>query len=170
MTNRRNTLRTLGAVAGGGALAIGGLRGLFGGGNAWAAAEQPSYPVHLSDAEWKARLTPAQYDVLRHEGTERPGSSPLNKEARAGRFLCAGCKHPVFSSETKFESGTGWPSFWKPLEGGVVERDDSSFFFKRTEIVCSQCGGHLGHVFKDGPKPTGLRYCMNGVALEFQPA
>ncbi len=170
MTNRRNTLRAIGAVASGSALAIVGLRGLLGGGNAWAATEQPSYPVSHSDAEWKARLTPAQYDVLRHAGTERSGSSPLNKEERAGKFACAGCKQPAYLSEAKFESGTGWPSFWKPIEGAVIERDDSGFFFKRTEIVCSTCGGHLGHVFKDGPKPTGLRYCMNGVALEFQPA
>lgn len=171
MTNRRNTLRTIGAVAGGATLALGGLRGLLTGGNAWAAAEQPNnYPVSHTDAEWKARLTPAQYDVLRHEGTERPGSSPLNQEKRAGTYACAGCVKPAFSSETKFDSGTGWPSFWKPVAGGVVERDDSGFFFKRTEIVCSTCGGHLGHVFKDGPAPTGLRYCINGVALEFQPA
>ncbi len=169
MANRRNTLYAIGTIAGGSALAVGGLRGLFGG-SAWAAADPPSYPVSHTDAEWKARLTPAQYDVLRHEGTERPGSSPLNHEKRAGKFVCAGCKHPTFSSETKFDSGTGWPSFWKPIEGGIQEREDAGFFFKRTEIVCSQCGGHLGHVFKDGPKPTGLRYCINGVALEFEPA
>ena len=170
MTNRRNSLYTIGALAGGATLAIGGLRGLLMGSDAKAATEQANFPVSHTDAEWKARLTPAQYDVLRHEGTERPGSSPLNHEKRAGKFACAGCHLPTFSSETKFDSGTGWPSFWQPIAGAIDERADNSLLFKRTEVVCHQCGGHLGHVFKDGPKPTGLRYCINGVALEFQSA
>jgi len=124
----------------------------------------------LSDAEWKSRLSPAAYDVMRHEGTERAFTSPLNKEKRKGTFACAGCDLPLFSSETKFESGTGWPSFYAPLPGAVETKTDRSFFIKRTEVHCSRCAGHLGHVFDDGPRPTGLRYCMNGVALKFEPA
>jgi peptide-methionine (R)-S-oxide reductase len=114
-------------------------------------------------------LTPEQYHVLREHGTERPGSSPLNGEKRRGTFRCAGCGRPLFSSEAKFESGTGWPSFYEPLEGAVGTSTDKSFFMIRTEVHCANCGGHLGHVFPDGPPPTGLRYCMNGVALEFEP-
>jgi peptide-methionine (R)-S-oxide reductase len=114
-------------------------------------------------------LTPEQYHVLREHGTERPGSSPLNGEKRRGTFRCAGCGRPLFSSEAKFESGTGWPSFYEPLEGAVGTSTDKSFFMTRTEVHCANCGGHLGHVFPDGPPPTGLRYCMNGVALEFEP-
>jgi peptide-methionine (R)-S-oxide reductase len=124
----------------------------------------------LSDAEWKTRLSPAAYDVMRHEGTERAFTSPLNNEKRKGTFACAGCDLPLFASETKFESGTGWPSFYAPLPGAVETKTDRSFFIKRTEVHCSRCAGHLGHVFDDGPKPTGLRYCMNGVALKFEPA
>ena len=126
-------------------------------------------PLRLSDAEWQKRLAPAAYDVLRHEGTERPGSSPLNNEHRKGVFRCAGCELPLFASETKFESGTGWPSFYQPLPGAVGTTSDRSFFMTRTEVHCSRCLGHLGHVFDDGPKPTGLRYCMNGVSLKFAP-
>ena len=126
-------------------------------------------PLRLSDDEWKKRLSPAAYDVLRHEGTEYPGSSPLNHEKRRGRFVCAGCELPLFSSETKFESGTGWPSFWQPLPNAIGKTDDTSYGMDRTEVHCSRCGGHLGHVFDDGPKPTGLRYCMNGVAMTFRP-
>ena len=125
---------------------------------------------HVSDAEWKKRLTPEQYAVLRKHGTERPGSSPLNHEKRKGTFACAGCALPLFSSDTKFESGTGWPSFYRPLPDAVGTTTDRAFFMTRTEVHCRRCEGHLGHVFDDGPKPTGLRYCMNGVALTFAPA
>ncbi len=130
----------------------------------------PTFPVKLSDAQWKARLTPAQYNVLRQEGTERPYSSPLNDEKRKGVFACAGCNQPLFLSSTKFESGTGWPSFYAPRAGAVTTRSDRSLMMTRTEVVCSRCGGHLGHVFDDGPPPTGKRYCMNGVAMTFRPA
>ena len=107
--------------------------------------------------------------MLREHGTERAGTSPLNNEKRAGTFVCAGCEQDLFASDTKYESGTGWPSFWKPLDGAVGTSEDRAFFMTRTEVHCSRCGGHLGHVFEDGPKPTGLRYCMNGVAMNFRP-
>ncbi len=129
-----------------------------------------AYEVTHTDAEWRKLLTPAAYDVLRQEGTERPFTSPLLDEHRAGTFACAGCDLPLFSSKTKFESGTGWPSFWVPLEGAVDETADRAFGMTRTAVSCHRCGSHLGHVFPDGPKPTGLRYCMNGVALKFAPA
>ena len=128
------------------------------------------FPVSRSDAEWKALLTPAQYRVLREHGTERAGSSPLNQEKRPGVFCCAGCGRPLFLSDAKFESGTGWPSFFRPIEGAVETAVDTSLWASRTEVHCANCGGHLGHVFEDGPPPTGLRYCMNGVALAFKPA
>lgn len=128
------------------------------------------FPLTLPDAEWKRRLSPAAYATLRHEATERPGSSPLNREKRAGTYGCAGCAQKLFSSRTKFESGTGWPSFWAPLPGAVGTRTDRTMFIARTEVHCANCGGHLGHVFDDGPKPTGKRYCMNGVALRFTSA
>ena len=127
------------------------------------------FEIEKTDAEWRAQLTPQQYDILRNQGTERPGSSPLLKEHRKGIFACAGCDLPLFASETKFESGTGWPSFYQPLENAVGETKDRTFGMLRTEIHCRRCGGHLGHVFDDGPPPTGLRYCMNGVALKFAP-
>ncbi len=124
----------------------------------------------LTDADWRKRLSPQQYDVLRKHGTERAGTSPLNHEKRKGTFACAGCDLPLFSSDTKFESGTGWPSFYQPLPDAIETKTDRSFFMTRTEVHCSRCLGHLGHVFDDGPKPTGLRYCMNGVAMKFVPA
>jgi peptide-methionine (R)-S-oxide reductase len=125
--------------------------------------------VTKTDAEWQAQLTPSQYDVLRKHGTEMRGASPLNKEKRPGRFLCAGCGQPLFASEAKFESGTGWPSFYAPLPGGVETTVDQSHMMVRTEVHCRRCGGHLGHLFDDGPEPTGQRYCMNGVAMKFEP-
>jgi peptide-methionine (R)-S-oxide reductase len=129
-----------------------------------------AYEVTKSDADWKKLLSPDAYDVLRHQGTEAPWSSKLEYEHRKGVYACAGCALPNFSSDTKFESGTGWPSFWKPLDNAVLTSSDSSLGMDRTEVHCRRCGGHLGHVFDDGPKPTGLRYCMNGVALSFHPA
>jgi peptide-methionine (R)-S-oxide reductase len=129
-----------------------------------------TFEIVHSDAEWRKLLTPAQYDVLRQHVTERPFASPLDREKRAGIFACAGCDLPVFSSEAKFESGTGWPSFWQPLDNAVGLADDHSLLIRRTEVHCRRCGGHLGHVFDDGPMPTGLRYCINGVALTFKPA
>jgi peptide-methionine (R)-S-oxide reductase len=128
-----------------------------------------AFPVVHSDEEWRNILTPAQYAVLRKHATERPGSSALNAEKRQGIFVCAGCASPLFSSETKFESGTGWPSFYAPMAEGVGTSEDNSLLMSRTEVHCGQCGGHLGHVFPDGPRPTGQRYCMNGAALAFKP-
>jgi peptide-methionine (R)-S-oxide reductase len=152
----------------GGAGLIGGV-GLFAGRRDARAAEG-KFEIMLSDAEWRKRLTPQQYAVLRKEDTEKPGSSPLNKEKRKGTYVCAGCGLPLFSSATKYDSGTGWPSFWKPLPNAIGTREDNKLFFTRTEVHCRRCGGHIGHVFDDGPKPTGLRYCMNGVAMKFRPA
>ena len=128
------------------------------------------FAVTHTDAEWHKLLNPDQFEVLRHAGTERPFTSPLLKEHRRGTFACAGCDLENFSSTTKFESGTGWPSFWAPLEKAVSTAHDTSFGMDREAVHCTRCGGHLGHVFDDGPKPTGLRYCMNGVALTFKPA
>ena len=125
--------------------------------------------MQKTDEEWRVTLTPDQFYVLRKHGTEPPGSSPLNAEKRDGTFRCAACGQSLFSSETKFESGTGWPSFWKPLEEAVATTTDSSLFMTRTEVHCARCQGHLGHVFPDGPRPTGMRYCMNGLALAFEP-
>jgi peptide-methionine (R)-S-oxide reductase len=126
--------------------------------------------VVKTEAEWKQVLTPEQFQVLRKHGTERPNTSSLNKEYGSGTYVCAGCGQALFKSDTKFDSGTGWPSFFAPLDGGVETSVDRAFFMTRTEVHCSRCGGHLGHVFEDGPAPTGLRYCMNGVALKFNPA
>jgi peptide-methionine (R)-S-oxide reductase len=127
------------------------------------------FEVTKSDAEWRKVLTREQYAVLRRAETEPPGTSPLNHEKRRGTFFCAGCGLALFSSATKFDSGTGWPSFWTPLDKAVITRPDTSLGMNRTEVLCRRCGGHLGHVFEDGPKPTGLRYCMNGLALTFKP-
>ena len=136
------------------------------------AAGKPAerFEVTLTEAQWRAKLSPAAFEVLRHEDTERPFTSPLNNEHRRGTFACAGCALPLFNSATKFDSGTGWPSFYAPLANAVQTRTDTSLGIPRTEVHCRRCGGHLGHVFDDGPKPTGLRYCMNGVALTFAPA
>jgi peptide-methionine (R)-S-oxide reductase len=133
-------------------------------------AQAAVFEVAHSDAEWRQLLTPERYAVLRQSGTERPFTSPLNHEKRAGIFACAGCDRPLFSSKTKFDSGTGWPSFWAPLDNAVDTEEDRSFGMSRNAVHCRTCGGHLGHVFDDGPKPTGLRYCMNGVAMTFKPA
>src|SRR5262245_54053686 len=157
MVQRRDVL--LGITAGAGAVMFG--RAVK--------AETGTFEITKTPEEWMKLLTPEQYRVLRDHGTERPGSSPLNDEKRTGQFNCAACDLPLFSSETKYESGTGWPSFWKPLENAVGTTDDYKLLMKRTEVHCRRCGGHLGHVFDDGPPPTGLRYCMNGVSLNFVP-
>jgi peptide-methionine (R)-S-oxide reductase len=133
-------------------------------------AKAEAFEVTHTDAEWKKLLSANQFAVLRLAATERPFSSPLDHEKREGLFACAGCDLPLFSSKTKFDSGTGWPSFWAPLENAIGTTDDRSFGMVRTAVHCHRCGGHLGHVFKDGPPPTGLRYCMNGLAMTFKPA
>jgi len=133
-------------------------------------AEARTFRVSYTNAEWRRRLTPAQYAVLREEETERPFTSPLDREKRRGTFLCAGCNNELYSSTTKFDSGTGWPSFYRPLPGAVGQSTDYKLGYPRKEVHCADCGGHLGHVFDDGPPPTGLRYCMNGAAMKFRPA
>jgi peptide-methionine (R)-S-oxide reductase len=140
-----------------------GLFGRFGG-----RGHEKQFTVSKTEEEWRRELTPEQYQVLRRHGTERAGASPLDKEYGAGVYHCRGCGQPLFTSDTKFNSGTGWPSFSAPIEHAIETETDRSFFMSRTEVHCSRCGGHLGHVFEDGPEPTGLRYCMNGVALEFR--
>ena len=157
MLTRRTALSGLAAIASANLLASQGARAQDG-------------HIVRTDADWRSTLTPDQYAVLRKEGTERPFTSPLLHEERKGVFACAGCGLDAFSSSTKFDSGTGWPSFWAPLDKAVDEHTDNSWGMSRTAVSCHRCEGHLGHVFDDGPKPTGLRYCMNGVALTFKPA
>jgi peptide-methionine (R)-S-oxide reductase len=159
MIDRRVLLSSVAAIA-----AFAGFKGLS---SEAEAAEK--FEIEKTAEEWKRQLTPEQYYILREQGTERPYSSPLNKEKRKGIFACAGCDLPLFSSETKFESGTGWPSFYDHLPNAIGKTVDRSFMMVRTEVHCRRCGGHLGHVFEDGPKPTGLRYCMDGVAMTFKP-
>jgi peptide-methionine (R)-S-oxide reductase len=165
MKARQLSRRTFVGLAGAGTAAV----LLFGRSSAGAGASM-HFAVNHTPAEWRKMLGPKRYDVLREAATEPPFSSPLLKEHRKGTFVCAGCAEPLFSSATKFESGTGWPSFWKVLPHAVVTRPDHSLLMERTEVLCARCGGHLGHVFDDGPKPTGLRYCMNGLALNFRAA
>lgn len=165
LPNRRNVLKLGGGIG----IAVAALLAAM----PWRArpaAAEAAFKVTRTDTEWKKLLTPQQYAVLRSNGTERSYSSPLNDEHRMGTFSCAGCQLALFSSATKFDSRTGWPSFWAPLDGAVGTGTDSTFFMKRTSVHCAQCGGHLGHVFDDGPRPTGLRYCMNGVAMTFAAA
>ncbi|MGE3869340.1 MAG: peptide-methionine (R)-S-oxide reductase MsrB [Pseudorhodoplanes sp.] len=164
MTDRRKLLAGIAA----GAAAFWSLRWL---GGADAATDgKKTFEIEKSAEEWRTMLTPAQFYVLRQHGTERAGTSALNAEKRNGVYACAGCALPLFASDTKFESGTGWPSFYAPLDNAVGTSVDRSFLMTRTEVHCRRCGGHLGHVFEDGPRPTGLRYCINGVALAFAPA
>jgi peptide-methionine (R)-S-oxide reductase len=155
----------LGGTAAGAITALGALRPMHS-----AHASEGDFAVSLSEAEWREHLTPEQFRVLREHGTERPYSSPLNDEKRAGTFNCAGCAQPLFAAETKFDSGTGWPSFYDYLPDALGTSTDNSLLMTRIEVHCSRCGGHQGHVFEDGPEPTGLRYCINGLALTFAPS
>jgi peptide-methionine (R)-S-oxide reductase len=162
MTSRRNFIAFLSATAATAAASACGAPA--------SASSKGTFPLRHTEAEWRKLLTPAQYTILREEGTERPFTSALLNEHRSGTFVCAADGTALFSSKTKFDSGTGWPSFWDPLKGGVATSVDRSFGSVRTEVHCTRCGGHLGHVFDDGPPPTGKRYCMNGDALKFRPA
>ena len=166
--NRRLFLGTLGTVGAGGVLALVNSRIIAGEENN--TMTDSIEKLELSEAEWRQKLTSQQYDVLREEGTERPFTSPLDKEYSEGTYVCAGCDLSLFSSETKFDSKTGWPSFWAPIEGHTATRTDYRMILPRTEYHCVRCGGHQGHVFKDGPAPTGQRWCNNGIALNFLPA
>ncbi|GMM91936.1 peptide-methionine (R)-S-oxide reductase MsrB [Qipengyuania sp. MTN3-11] len=157
---RRGFLALLGA--GGASLALGACGS--------SPAQAKSFPVSMSEAQWRKKLSAPEFRVLRQEATERPYSSPLNAEKRTGLFACAGCGNKLYASRTKFESGTGWPSFWQALPGAVGTRTDLKIGYPRTEVHCADCGGHLGHIFDDGPEPTGKRHCINGVAMDFLPA
>jgi peptide-methionine (R)-S-oxide reductase len=163
MPSRRQFFLTCSAAAAAGAFALNGRRAVS------ATTTPGPFEVNHTDDEWRRILTPTQYAILRQADTERPYSSPLNNEHRAGIFSCAGCQLPAYASSTKFDSHTGWPSFWTPIDNAIKTTEDLSFGTTRTEVHCRRCGGHLGHVFDDGPKPTGLRYCMNGGALLFKP-
>jgi peptide-methionine (R)-S-oxide reductase len=165
MVSRRTLLGS--AALGGAAAAV---AATFGFRDSVAASSKSKFEITKTDAAWKRQLTPAQYYVLREHGTERAGTSALDGEKRKGTFHCAGCDLPLFSSATKYDSGTGWPSFWQPLANAVGTSEDNTLFMTRVEVHCRRCGGHLGHVFDDGPAPTGKRYCMNGVAMTFEAA
>jgi peptide-methionine (R)-S-oxide reductase len=165
MPSRRQLLFVLGSAA----VLTPAVAWLAGPGTSGAGLADQTFPVQKSDEEWRRQLTGEQYDVLRRHSTERPFTSPLDREKRRGTFVCAGCGHKLFSSTTKFDSGTGWPSFWQPLPDAIGTSMDRALFMVRTEVHCARCGGHLGHVFEDGPQPTGLRYCMNGDAMTFIP-
>ncbi|MBA2127468.1 peptide-methionine (R)-S-oxide reductase [Hyphomicrobium methylovorum] len=164
----RRDFAILGLTLAGGAAAYKAISGGTGQGSIAANAAE-KFEITKTESEWRRILTPGQFSVLRREWTEPPGSSPLDANDKPGTYVCAGCALALFSSETKFHSGTGWPSFWKPLDNAVGTNVDKSMMMTRTEVHCRRCGGHLGHVFEDGPKPTGLRYCMNGLALKFEP-